>query len=313
MKRIGVLALMCAVLILCAGCEKSVQTTFTAMDTTMEVSLWGADSEKAAEALKTTVQQLEDTWSATKEDSLLSRLYRGEIEVLEETDNAFLESILALSEETQGAYDPQLYEVSALWGFFDKQYRVPGEEELEQALESRRWDLSGVLKGYAGDQAAQLLSTMQISGALLNMGDCVQTYGQKGDATAWTVDVPNPAGGDPLGTVSINGTATVATAGSYQQYFEEDGARYHNIIDPQTGRPAASGIAGVTVICWDGMRADALSEALFVMGLEEALAMWQESGDFEAVFVTDAGNVYATAGAGFSGCDHEVIERAIDF
>lgn len=312
MKRIGVLVLMCAVLILCAGCEKSAQTTFTAMDTTMEVSLWGADSEKAAEALKTMVQQLDDTWSAAKEDSLLSRLYRGEIEVLEETDNAFLESVLALSEETQGTYDPQLYEVSALWGFFDKQYRVPGEEELEQALESRRWDLSGVLKGYAGDQAAQLLSTMQISGALLNMGDCVQTYGQKGDGTPWTVDIPNPAGGDPLGTVSIKGTATAAAAGSYQQYFEEDGVRYHNIIDPQTGRPAASGIAGVTVICWDGMRADALSEALFVMGLENALAMWQESGDFEAVFVTDAGNVYATAGAGFSGCDHEVIER-MDF
>ena len=313
MKRIIGLALICGILLLCTGCEKSAQTTFSAMDTTMEISLWGEDSEKAAEALKTTVQQLDNTWSVTKEDSLLSRLFRGEVEALEETDNAFLESVLALSEETGGAYDPELYEVSALWGFYDKQYRVPGEEELAQALESRRWDLSGTLKGYAGDQAVQLLSTMQIDGALLDLGDCVQTYGQKKDGTPWAVDVQNPAGGDPLGTVSINGTATVATAGSYQQSFEENGVRYHHIIDPQTGMPAASGLSAVTVICWDGMKADALSTALFVMGLEDALALWQESGDFEAVFVTDAGNIYATDGAGFSGCDHEVIERAIDY
>ena len=57
MKRMGVMALLCAVLLLCVGCEKSAQTTLTAMDTAMEFSVWGEDSEKAAQQLGTMMQQ----------------------------------------------------------------------------------------------------------------------------------------------------------------------------------------------------------------------------------------------------------------
>lgn len=309
MKRLGIIALICAVLVLCAGCEKSEKTTVFAMDTVMEFEIWGEDAQKAAQELETLMQDLEQTWSATKADSLLNRFYRGEIEEMEEVDSALLESILALSEETGGAFDPLLFGVTDAWGFYDEQYRVPTEDELSIALEERRWDLGGVIKGYAGQQAAELLSTMNIDRAVLNLGGNIQVYGQKADGKSWSIGIQNPAGGDPIGTVSINGTASVVTSGDYQRYFEADGVRYHHIMDPQTGMPAKSGLSSVTVIGWDGMRADALSTALFVMGLEDALAFWQESGDFEAVFITEAGNVYATQGAGFAGCDHEVIER----
>lgn len=309
MKRLGIIALICAVLVLCAGCEKSAKTTVFAMDTVMEFEIWGEDAETATQQLQTLMQQLEQTWSATKEDSQLNRFYRGEIEQLEEVDSALLESILTLSEETGGAFDPLLFGVSDAWGFYDEQYRVPTEDELSIALEERRWDLGGVIKGYAGQQAAELLSTMDIDRAVLNLGGNIQVYGQKADGEDWSIGIQNPAGGDPIGTVSINGTAAVVTSGDYQRYFEADGVRYHHIMDPQTGMPAKSGLSSVTVISWDGMRADALSTALFVMGLEDALEFWRQNGDFEAVFITEAGNVYATQGAGFSGCDHEVIER----
>lgn len=309
MKRIAVIALLCVVLLLCAGCEKTAQSTVFAMDTTMEFSLWGADSEKAAQSLGTLMQQLEQTWSVTREDSLLSRIYRGEVEELTETDSALLESILALSEQTGGAFNPQLYSVMDAWGFYGDQNRVPTQDELTEALEQPRWDLGGVIKGYAGQAAVELLATMRIDRAILNLGGNVQTYGSKEDGTPWTVGIQNPDGGDPVGTVSVNGTAAVVTSGDYQRYFEVDGVRYHHIMDPETGMPAKSGLRSVTVICWEGMQADALSTALFVMGLEDAIALWEQEGGFEAVFITESGNVYATAGAGFSGCDHEVLER----
>lgn len=78
--------------------------------------------------------------------------------------------------------------------------------------------------------------------------------------------------------------------GDYQRYFEKDGVKYHHILDPKTGYPA-----------------DALSTALFVMGLDEGAKFRQKSNNFEAVFITTDGQILATEGAKLPGCKYEVI------
>ena len=102
--------------------------------------------------------------------------------------------------------------------------------------------------------------------------------------------------GSYFGTVAVSG-ACVVTSGGYQRYFEQDGVRYHHILDPKTGRPAASGLQSVSVISQDDTLADALSTALFVMGLDAGAALYR-AGDlaFEAVFMTDDGSVWITPG-----------------
>ena len=86
------------------------------------------------------------------------------------------------------------------------------------------------------------------------------------------------------------------TSGGYQRYFEENGVRYHHIIDPKTGRPSESGLLSVSIVCKDGTLADALSTTLFVLGEKEAIDYWRNYGGFEAILVTDDGRVVVTDG-----------------
>jgi len=275
----------------------------------MDLTLWGDGGEEAARRLRTELFELEKTWSATREDSLVAALNRGEDTGTAE-QKAVLAAVLALKERTAGAFDPQLHGIIAAWGFPTDEFRVPTAEEIARGRELAHWDLGAAMKGYAGDRLVQLLKEYDVDRALLNLGGNIQTYGEKADGSPWVIAVQNPdLAADHLGLLSVTGAMAVVTSGDYQRYFEQDGVRYHHILDPETGYPADSGLASVTVICSSGITADALSTALFVMGLEAGTEFWRQSEDFEAVFVTKDGKIYATEGAVLSDCTFEVIER----
>lgn len=310
MKRIlSVLLLSILVLTGCAAEEKTVDKVFFAMNTVMDIKVWGTDAEAAAGQVAALCNDLERTWSASDETSLLSQMNAGKSVQLDQEQEALLKRVEELSERTRGAFDPKLHAVSVLWSFTGENPRVPGQEEIEKALLLDHWDMGASLKGYAGQQAAELLESMDVDRATINLGGNIQTYGEKSDGSPWSIGVQNPEGGDYLGILSVTGTASIVTSGDYQRYFEENGVKYHHILDPETGCPADSGLRSVTVICRDGLTADCLSTALFVMGLERGTDFWRASDDFEAVFITSDNQIYATEGANLSGCEYEVISR----
>lgn len=321
------LLLMPLFLTACAAAAP-VERSLFAMDTLMSIRIWGG--EDAPDAVSDELTRLDSLLSATDASSEIYHLNQAGQAALSDEVAALLKKCCALSERTNGCFDPTIYPLVCAYGFPTDAYRVPQAEELSALLETvgtahlhftgntvaldsgSQLDLGAVGKGYAAEACAELLDELGVQAALLQLGGNVQTVGTKPDGSDWAIGIADP--NEPtqaIGVLRFTGSLAVITSGAYQRFFEEDGVRYHHILDPRTGVCAENGLASVTILAESGTLADALSTALFVMGLEEASEFWRASDDFEAVFVTEAGAVFATTGAAdrLTDCDFTVIAR----
>ena len=146
-------------------------------------------------------------------------------------------------------------------------------------------------------EEAEKLREAGISSALVNLGGNVQALGGKPGGKPFRVAIENPEeDGAYLGILAVTDLAVI-TSGDYERFFEKDGRIYHHILDPATGRPAESGLHSVTVVCSDGVMADALSTAIFVMGEEKAASFWRENSPaFQMVLLAEDGTLFVTEG-----------------
>ncbi len=145
------------------------------------------------------------------------------------------------------------------WGFSTGAYCMPEQDALAEAMQSSgaglvqldgisvtltngaQLDLGGIAKGYAAGRVRTILREAGVMSAIISLGGNVAAVGKKPDGSAWTVGLQDPDRPESyFGTVSIE-AACVVTSGAYQRYFEENGVRYHHILDPYTGCPAESG------------------------------------------------------------------------
>ena len=320
--------LLWVLLALCTltGCQKApepVEATTFAMDTVMDFTLYGDwDRERAKEVRDWMLERLgwlDGKLSATKEGSDVGQINRAGGESVEVgTPTAeLLSQSLELCEVTGGALDITAYPAVKAWGFTQEEHRVPAPDELEALAQSIDYsavrlegdtvtlpegmelDLGAVAKGYAGDVLAETVRASDIPSALLDLGQStIMAVGTKPGGAPWRIGVVDPAQpGSYFAVVELEDMA-MGTSGGYQRYFEQDGETYWHILDPDTAAPARSGLASVTVVSPSALICDGLSTALFVMGLEEGAQFWRDHSEleFEAVFVTEDGEIYCTAG-----------------
>lgn len=309
--------------------QESIQVI--AMDTAMLITTYGERSVSAAYAAEDVIRDLDAKLSRTNEDSEVSRLNRAAGEEVEIGGDLhfLLGEASRLSAETEGAFDITIAPAASAWGFAADSFRVPSRAELETLLELMDYgavrvsgtsgsltaalgpgqsvDLGAIAKGYAADKLTGVLREYGIPRANISLGGNVLAWGTRPDGTPWRVGIQDPAKPDDrsafAGVLELTGAFAV-TSGGYQRYFEQDGKRYHHILDPVTGYPADSGLTSVTVVApadapdrWNGTMCDAYSTALFVMGEEWALKFWRDhQSAFELVLVTEDGRVVVTEG-----------------
>jgi thiamine biosynthesis lipoprotein len=285
-----------------------------AMDTIMQLDIYSADPEISQKA-EDEIMRLDKMLDRGDQESEIYEMNHAEEAVTVSDEIVEIISMARdVSVKSGGAFDITIAPVMDAWGFYSKNYHVPSDDELDVLLEKVDYskillegntvtvpdgmelDLGGIAKGYTSDRLMELFQREGVHSAIVSLGGNVQALGRKPDGSLWNVAIQDPGKPDSyIGSLSIENMAVV-TSGSYQRYFERDGVTYHHIIDPSEGRPADNGLSSVTIITESGMLGDALSTALFVLGLDDAVDYWHTYGGFQAVFVDNNGKIYITAG-----------------
>lgn len=301
--------------------EKSTRTEIL-MDTIVESTVFAEDPGLGTEALDLAYQEmhrLEGLLSRHRATSEVARINlaagAGPVPVSPET-LLLIDQAREFGELTDGAFDITVAPLLKLWRFAEGGGQVPPEESLRAAaalVDFRRVvadrgagtvylpvsgteiDLGGIAKGYVVDRAVSVLRTNGITSASVDAGGDIRVIGGKPDGSPWRIGVRHPRERERIIAVLELRDSAVVTSGDYERYFLLDGTRYHHILDPDTGRPAA-GLASVTVVAADATTADALSTAVFVMGRERGLALIESLPGVEAILVTGELKVILSSG-----------------
>ena len=223
------------------------------------------------------------------------------------------------SELCSGTFDITVAPLVKLWGIFSKNERIPLKNEIENVLYltnykdillnneknsaklsnvGQKIDLGAIAKGYAADRVIDIYKKNDVKSGFINIGGNVLTLGNKPDESPWLIGIQNPfkVRGEYIGIVNIS-NETVVTSGDYVRYFEEAKIRYHHILDPRTGYPSNSGLISATIIGKSSIEADALSTAIFILGLKKGIELVNNVEGVEAIFITSEKKVYVTKGA----------------
>ena len=313
--------LLCAVLgalMFCScsgnGSEEKESRSLFAMDTYMTLTAYGENAEAGLDAAEKMIKELESKWSVTDSGSEIYKINSSggkPVEVSSETVD-IVSNAVSMNRETFGALDISVYPVLREWGFTASEYKVPDDARISELLENvgaeritlsdgkitvpdnMMIDLGSVAKGRTADLAKEKLTEKGVDSAILNLGGNVQTLGSKPDGSPWAVGIKDPYSDGLLGTLDIEGEKAVVTSGGYERCFTENGKTYHHILDPKTGYPAESGFVSVTVVGSSGLRCDALSTAIFVLGFEKAEQLRKSDSSFDYIALTTDGEILAT-------------------
>lgn len=256
------------------------------------------------------IKRIEEILNKYNPDSEVSKLNKlGRLTVSPETFYV-IKKAKEFWLSSEGAFDITVAKLADLWGFTDKQYILPKKAEIENALKltgtdkiilhefdnvvqfkipGMKIDLGAIAKGYALDYAVKKLKESGIKSCLINAGGQIYCLGRR-FSKPWRIGIKDPRRIKSVTYLELENKA-VATSGDYEQYFLKDKKRYSHIFNPKTGYPAETKVVSVTVIAEDGLTADALGTAIFVLGKDKGERLAKQFGSGVQVKIIEEGDI----------------------
>jgi thiamine biosynthesis lipoprotein len=245
----------------------------------------------AARAALDHVDRIEDQLTIFRDTSAIAEINRRAAAEPVAIDHALFDLLcecVDIYRATAGTFDITTTPLSRIWGFLQREGRLPSREAIDAARMSVGLDaiqldqnsltvrftregvelnLGAIGKGFALDRAGAEMRARGVTHALLSAGrSSLLALGRRGEG--WWIDVISPSTDRRLADVWL-GDAALGTSGAGEQFVDVDGVRYGHVIDPRSGWPA-SGVLSSTVVADHAATADALSTAFFIGGISLA-------------------------------------------
>jgi thiamine biosynthesis lipoprotein len=288
--------------------------TFTAVSTDDSLA-WRALRAGLRETQR--IDHLCSYWDSTSQVVKINRLAGIRPVVVDQEVYDLIARTLKISQLSGGAFDITFASGDKIYQF-DKQAHasLPDSATVRNSVRRIGWqkvrldpathavflpekgmriNLAGILQGYGVRRAAAMMKQLGINGGLINGSGDVYCWGQQPDGSGWRVAIGDPARPHTVSSWLTVSDMAVVTAGNYEQYFTVGDRYYGHIINPHTGYPA-TGLRSVTIICPDVELADALDDAVFVLGPVEGLALINRLKGVNATVITDDGQTLVSKG-----------------
>lgn len=289
------------------------------MGTRVAVQLWSEDpalAERAMDAVIGEMHRTDELMSTYKPGSQLSQVNEHAYERPVQVDADLIDVVeksLEYSRLSDGVFDVTYASVGYLFDY--RKHVHPTDAQIAAALPAvdyrqvvvdhdartirflkpgMRIDLGGIAKGWAVDRGIDILRELGIEHAMVNAGGDTRLLGDR-RGKPWIVGIRDPRNEGKVVTRIPLQDEALSTSGDYERYFEEDGVRYHHILEPGTGR-SPKAVRSVTVIGPTATHTDGLTKPVFILGVERGLEFIRKVKDAEAIIVDNEGRVFHSEG-----------------
>jgi thiamine biosynthesis lipoprotein len=220
------------------------------------------ENERLLDAVFGYFGYIDRKFSTFKPDSEISMINRQELRLEDASDE--MKAIFRLAEQTR--------------------------QESEGYFEIRRngiYDPSGIVKGWAILNAAEILRDAGCENYYVDAGGDIQAAGKNGLGESWRVGIQNPF--NPMEIVKVLSIQNcgIATSGTY--------VRGQHIFNPQVPEQPITDIVSLTVIGSDVIEADRFATAAFAMG-PGGIQFIERLTGFEGYMIDKGGMATYTSG-----------------
>ena len=262
------------------------------------------------------IEKLISSWDENSETAEINR--NAGIQPVKVSSELFnlIDRSKKVSKLTNGVFDISFASIDKVWHFDGSMTDIPTAEEIANSVakinyehiilnydslsvylkdEGMKIGFGGIGKGYTANRCKAIMLENGIKNGVVNAGGDLITWGKQTNGEDWTIGIADPSKKESALSYLNISDQSVVTSGNYERFIELDGKKYCHIIDSRTGWPAES-LNSVTIICSDAEIGDALATSVFILGVDEGLALINQLHAIECFIIDEKDSLFYSSG-----------------